>query len=69
MCVVQIGELVAQLSDEVKAQNAAIPWRIIKDTRNFYVHAYGSIDIESVWNTLLDDIPALQTSCELILNG
>ena len=48
MCVVQIGELVSQLSGEVKAQNKAIPWRIIKDTRNFYVHAYGSIDIPSV---------------------
>lgn len=36
MCVVQIGELVSQLSDETKAQNKAIPWRIIKDTRNFY---------------------------------
>ena len=45
MCVVQIGELVSQLSDETKAQNKAIPWRIIKDTRNFYVHAYGAIDI------------------------
>lgn len=57
MCVVQIGELVSQLSDEVKAQNKAIPWRIIKDTREFYVHAYGSIDIPSVWDTLVNDIP------------
>ena len=48
MCVVQIGELVAQLSDGIKAQNKAIPWRVIKDTRNFYVHAYGSIDVPSV---------------------
>ena len=67
MCVVQIGELVSQLSDEVKAQNKAIPWRIIKDTRNFYVHAYGSIDIPSVWDTLVNDIPALKTACEEIL--
>lgn len=67
MCVVQIGELVSQLSDEVKAQNKAIPWRIIKDTRNFYVHAYGSIDIPSVWDTLMNDIPALKTACEEIL--
>ena len=37
MCVVQIGELVSRLSPEVCAQNPAIPWRIIKDTRNFYV--------------------------------
>lgn len=68
MCVVQIGELVSQLSDKVKQQNTAIPWRVIKDTRNFYVHAYGSIDIPSVWNTLLNDIPMLKTACEQILS-
>ncbi|MBT9816455.1 DUF86 domain-containing protein [Butyricicoccus faecihominis] len=45
----------------------AIPWRIIKDTRNFYVHAYGAIDIPSVWDTLENDIPALKTACEEIL--
>ena len=67
MCVVQIGELVAQLSDDIKAQNKAIPWRVIKDTRNFYVHAYGSIDVPSVWDTLEHDIPALKAACDGIL--
>lgn len=67
MCVVQIGELVSQLSDGVKTENRAIPWRVIKDTRNFYVHAYGAIDIPSVWDTLENDIPALKTTCENIL--
>ena len=57
MCVVQIGELVGQLSEEVKRRNTAIPWRIIKDTRNFYVHAYGASDIPSVWDTLEHDNP------------
>ncbi len=69
MCIVQIGELVGLLSDEVKAQNPAVPWRVIKDTRNFYVHAYGSIDISSVWETLQQDIPLLKSSCEKILNA
>ena len=68
MCIVQIGELVGQLSDAVKQQHPAVPWRIIKDTRNFYVHAYGAIDVPSVWETLQKDIPALKTSCEAILN-
>ncbi len=67
MCVVQIGELVSQLSEEIKEQNSAIPWRIIKDTRNFYVHSYGSIDVSSVWNTLLYDIPELKNASETIL--
>lgn len=67
MCVVQIGELVSQLSDDVKRRNPAIPWRVIKDTRNFYVHAYGSIDVSSVWDTLKQDIPGLKSACEAIL--
>lgn len=68
MCIVQIGELVGQLSEEIKTQNPAVPWRTIKDTRNFYVHAYGSIDLPSVWETLQQDIPALKASCDTILN-
>lgn len=68
MCVVQIGELAALLSDDVKAKSKAIPWRIIKDTRNFYVHAYGSIDVPSVWATLESDIPALKGACEELLS-
>lgn len=67
MCVVQIGELVFQLSDDIKVQNKAIPWLIIQDTRNFRVHAYGAIDIPSVWDTLENDIPALKTAREDIL--
>lgn len=68
MCVIQIGELAGQLSEEAKRLNPAIPWRIIKDTRNFYVHAYGAVDIPSVWETLQSDIPALRTACEEMLN-
>ena len=68
MCIVQIGELAGQLSEEMRTQHPEVPWRIIKDTRNFYVHAYGAIDVASVWETLKNDIPALKQSCITILN-
>ena len=67
MCVIQIGELVSELSDNAKSLDPSVPWQIIKDTRNFYVHAYGAIDLESVWETLISDIPALKTACEAML--
>lgn len=67
MCVVQIGELVAQLSEEAKLQNRTVPWRTIKDTRNFYVHAYGAIDLPAVWKTLCEDLPALKVACAQML--
>ncbi len=68
MCIIQIGKLAGRLSDELKAAHSSIPWRIIKDTRNFYVHAYGSADIPSVWETLQTDIPQLKAACEAMLN-
>ena len=67
MCIVQIGELVGLLSEEIKLQNAQIPWRVIKDARNFYVHNYGSIDVKTVWETMTDDIPGLSDACRKIL--
>lgn len=39
------------------------------DTRNFYVHAYGDIDVSSVWETLNYDIPALRSTCADMLAG
>lgn len=67
MCVVQIGELVAQLSEEVKDVHKNIPWRAIKDIRNFYVHSYGAIDVSMVWDTLTEDIPQLKAVCSTLL--
>lgn len=67
MCVVQIGELAGELSDEAKALDPSVPWRIIKDTRNVYVHAYGAVDLSSVWETLITDIPTLKSAREAML--
>ena len=67
MCIIQIGELTGQLSEEIRSAHPEIPWRVIKDTRNFYVHAYGSVDLPSVWETLQNDIPQLRAACESIL--
>jgi len=64
MCIAQIGELSGHLSDNYKAAHADIPWREIKDTRNFYVHNYGGIDLEYVWNTMMTDLPVLKQKCQ-----
>ncbi len=68
MCIAQIGELSSLLSEELKNQHAELPWRAIKDTRNFYVHQYGDVNMEYVWNTLTEDLPVLQSICESIIS-
>ena len=35
--------------------------------RNFYVHAYGAIDLDAVWETITKDIPVLRTACSDML--
>ena len=32
--------------------------------RNLHAHDYENVDLEIVWNTLLEDIPALKKSLE-----
>ena len=55
----QLGELVAKLSDEVKASNSDIPWNALKSIRNRIVHDYDGIQYRVIWDTLVNDIPPL----------
>ena len=44
-----------------------IPWRAIIGMRNLHAHDYENVDLEIVWNTLLEDIPVLKQSLEKLL--
>ena len=66
MCVLQIGELASHLSDEVKCKYDGIPWKQICGMRNIVSHNYGSVDVEELWHTALEDIPVLSEYCEHI---
>lgn len=35
--------------------------------RNILVHEYGRVDVEEVWRTVRDDLPALVTALEALL--
>lgn len=64
MCVLQIGELAKHLSEEFKLQtNDEIPWYQIQGLRNVVAHEYGKIDLESLWETITEDIPQLCEFC------
>ena len=67
MCIIQIGELANRLSDETKDSSSNIPWRAIRGMRNLHAHDYENVDMEIVWNTLLEDIPMLKKNLEALL--
>lgn len=68
MCVLQIGELTTHFTDDFKAAYDKMPWNQIKALRNVVAHNYGKIDRETLWETLLHDIPALDEYCRQIIN-
>ena len=68
MCILQIGELVGNLTDEFRATHNNVPWRDIIGMRNIAAHTYGSFDMEMLWKTVTDRIPELKTYCESIIS-
>ena len=67
LCILQIGELVGKLTDEFRAQHPAVPWRQIKAMRNIVAHSYGTVDPETTWEIITDDVPTLKKYCESII--
>lgn len=67
MCILQIGELSGKLSDEFKESYNKMPWRDIIAMRNRAAHTYESVDMEIIWNTVINKIPELKSYCESII--
>ena len=64
LCILQIGELVGNLSDEYRTAHPEIAWREIKMMRNIVAHRYGTVDHSITWDVVVSDIPTLKDFCE-----
>jgi uncharacterized protein with HEPN domain len=64
-----IGEAVSQLSEDICAAHADIPWRAIAAMRNAIVHAYFRVDLDEVWSVIQNDLPGLKARIEAVLDG
>ena len=69
LCILQIGELVGKLSEEFRANHPSIPWRQIKAMRNIVAHNYGTVDSETTWEIIQDDIPDLKAYCQKVVSN
>ncbi len=67
LCILQIGELVGNLSEVFRAEHPSIPWRQIKLMRNIVAHRYGAVDHTITWDVIENDIPDLKAYCEKLL--
>ena len=63
LCILQIGELVGNLSESFRMQHREIPWREIKLMRNIVAHRYDTVDHSITWDVVENDIPVLKQFC------
>jgi uncharacterized protein with HEPN domain len=60
MTLINIGELVKNLSEGLKEKETNIPWRAIAGMRDIAAHKYQTLKAEDVWETLNQDIQPLK---------
>jgi uncharacterized protein with HEPN domain len=53
------GEAAKRLSAEFREEHPDVPWKAIAGMRDRLLHGYDDVDLELVWKTVDEDLPAL----------
>lgn len=62
-----IGEATNHLPEEFKEQHIDIPWHQMSGMRNILIHVYFGVDIDVIWKTIQEDLPALKIKIQKLL--
>jgi uncharacterized protein with HEPN domain len=54
-----VGEAAKQVSENTRAEYPGVPWSAAARMRDRLVHHYFDIDVDVLWATITDDLPAL----------
>ena len=55
-----IGEAASHVPGAIRAKHPAIPWEKMKAMRNIMIHEYFGVDLETLWKTAKESLPALR---------
>jgi uncharacterized protein with HEPN domain len=64
-----IGEAANRVPDEEQRLRPEIPWSQIIGLRNRLIHGYDAIDLDILWQVVLQDLDPLIESLETIVAG
>ena len=67
MTTINIGELIKNVTPELRNANTSVPWRAIAGMRDITAHKYQTLRLEDVYNTVQVEFPSLKKALEEIL--
>ena len=68
MTVINIGELIKNITDDTRKRYSQIPWKAIAGMRDLTAHKYQTLKMEDVYDTVKTDFPELKVELEKVLN-
>lgn len=67
MTVLNIGELVKNITEETRKESPQVPWKAIAGMRDVAAHKYQTLRMEDVYYTVQKDFPVLKEQLNEIL--
>ena len=62
-----VGEAVKNLSENLKARHATVPWKRIAGMRDKMIHEYFGVNVQLVWEAVEQELPRLKQEVGAIL--
>lgn len=59
-CISTLGEAIKGLSPEVTAKHRGVDWTGLAGMKDVVTHRYFQVQLEFLWNTIVDELPALR---------
>ena len=56
-----VSEAAIRLGEDAERLCPGLPWHNIRGIGNWLRHRYDRVDVETVWNTVIDDLPPLRS--------
>lgn len=66
-CIEVIGEATKNIPEEIRISNPSISWRDLAGMRDKIIHSYFTVDFETVWLVVKEDIPRLKPMVKKVL--
>jgi uncharacterized protein with HEPN domain len=63
-----LGEAAKRIPTDIRDKYPTVPWRAMADIRDKLIHDYFNVNLEVVWKTVKEDLPALVPQIEQIVH-